>query len=453
MSALEEEEEEEEGVGAGAGTRRLPRAVPGCPRGEPPEGSAPPAAPSRPVPPGRGALTGRRNSRCSCASSSRNRPAGTRRAAAISGRRPPPRPACAAGRAWPARLGTAREGRGGKGREEAGSCPSAPRQGPEEVVVVFVVVCGCARSLPAGAAPLAGRPGAPSPQRPSGRSSPARQPPPCPGAPLRGFLDGIFSAACRHGLRSWCVPTASCGRFSPCSTHAGAGAKTRRHSRCPAQPRGQPRLGAAACGRIHGAGGRCGGGTAGLGLSPRGCFSGSSSAARPRPRPAGLPQGRRGPARGMERGVGEGQGEESGGAVGELRRSWQSWAEGHGEYQRRNPFSSEGGLPGKPALAPRGDPAYGRPPEGSRTEQRGKDAHSHVGREVEELCLVIRSTGRRGDDGRVSVTFGQLFETYVTISNKVVGILLRARKHGLVRFEGEMLWQGKDDDVVITLLE
>lgn len=195
------------------------------------------------------------------------------------------------------------------------------------------------------------------------------------------------------------------------------------------------------------------GGTAGLGLSPGGCLSGSSSAARPQPRPAGVPQGRRGPPRGMERGVGEGQGEESGGAVGDLRRSWQSWAEGHGEYQRRNPFSSEGGLPGKPALAARGDPAYGRPPEGSRTEQRGKDAHSHVGREVEELCLVIRSTGRRGDDGRVSVTFGQLFETYETISNKVVGILLRARKHGLVSFEGEMLWQGKDDDVVITLLE
>lgn len=155
----------------------------------------------------------------------------------------------------------------------------------------------------------------------------------------------------------------------------------------------------------------------------------------------------------MERGGCEGQGEESAGAVGDLRRSWQSWAEGRSEYQRRNPFSSEGGLPCKPALAPRGDPAYGRPPEGSRTEQRGKDAHSHVGREVEELCLVIRNTGRTGDDGRVSVTFGQLFETYVTISNKVVGILLRARKHGLVRFEGEMLWQGKDDDVVITLLE
>ena len=38
------------------------------------------------------------------------------------------------------------------------------------------------------------------------------------------------------------------------------------------------------------------------------------------------------------------------------------------------------------------------------------------------------------------------------ISNKVVGILLRARKYGFVTFEGEMLFQGQDDNVVITLL-
>lgn len=140
-------------------------------------------------------------------------------------------------------------------------------------------------------------------------------------------------------------------------------------------------------------------------------------------------------------------------AVGDLRKSWQTWAEDHIEYQRKNPFSSDDRLASKPAHTHRGDPTYGRPPEGSRTEQRGKDAHSHVGREVEELCMIIRRTGEVGEDGHVSVTFGQLFETYVTISNKVVGILLRARKHGLVHFEGEMLWQGKDDDVVITLLQ
>ncbi|KAL8186485.1 UNVERIFIED_CONTAM: hypothetical protein K2H54_072248 [Gekko kuhli] len=138
------------------------------------------------------------------------------------------------------------------------------------------------------------------------------------------------------------------------------------------------------------------------------------------------------------------------GTVGELARGWQSWSEDHVDYQRRNPFSSN-----RPVTlcARRGDASYGRPPEGSKTEQRGKDAHTHIGKEVEELCLVIRNVGMTGQDGHVKITFKQLFDRYVTISNKVVGVLLRARKHGLVDFEGEMLWQGKDDDVIITLLE
>uniref|UniRef100_A0A674A4F8 Si:dkey-29b11.3 n=1 Tax=Salmo trutta TaxID=8032 RepID=A0A674A4F8_SALTR len=80
---------------------------------------------------------------------------------------------------------------------------------------------------------------------------------------------------------------------------------------------------------------------------------------------------------------------------------------------------------------------------------------------VEELCQVIRDIGesRGGGDGGskerpvVTVEFGKLFEHYVNISNKVVGILLRARKQGLVSFEGEMLWQGQDNRVLITLLQ
>ena len=36
---------------------------------------------------------------------------------------------------------------------------------------------------------------------------------------------------------------------------------------------------------------------------------------------------------------------------------------------------------------------------------------------------------------------------------QVVGILLRARRHGLVKFEGEMLFQRRDDDVTITLVK
>ena len=51
-----------------------------------------------------------------------------------------------------------------------------------------------------------------------------------------------------------------------------------------------------------------------------------------------------------------------------------------------------------------------------------------------------------------SIKFGRLFEIYVRISNKLVGVLLRARKHGLVHFEGETLFQRRDDHVPVSLL-
>lgn len=35
---------------------------------------------------------------------------------------------------------------------------------------------------------------------------------------------------------------------------------------------------------------------------------------------------------------------------------------------------------------------------------------------------------------------------------QVVGMLIRARKYGLVAFDGEMLYQRQDDDKVITML-
>lgn len=55
-------------------------------------------------------------------------------------------------------------------------------------------------------------------------------------------------------------------------------------------------------------------------------------------------------------------------------------------------------------------------------------------------------------DGSYSIQFGKLFEAYTKISNKLVGMLLRARKQGLVMFEGEMLYQRRDDHVVIYCL-
>ncbi|XP_067093568.1 actin-binding Rho-activating protein-like [Osmerus mordax] len=135
-----------------------------------------------------------------------------------------------------------------------------------------------------------------------------------------------------------------------------------------------------------------------------------------------------------------------------LKENWQRWSNEHQEHQKHNPFSSDGQpVCTQPLLGQNG---YGRPQEGSLTQRRGQDAQSHIGREVQELCLVIREMGGgHGEEGQPVVEFGQLFERYVTISNKLVGILLRARKQGLVQFEGEMLWQGQDDHVVITLLQ
>ncbi|KAM7420353.1 hypothetical protein PAMA_014865 [Pampus argenteus] len=143
-----------------------------------------------------------------------------------------------------------------------------------------------------------------------------------------------------------------------------------------------------------------------------------------------------------------------------LKDNWQKWSDEHQEYQKHNPFSHNT----RPIVVvpQRGQDDYGRPLQGSMTEQRGKDAHTHISREVQELCEVIRNIGEQRDkDGAgsstngkvITVEFGKLFEHYVTISNKLVGILLRARKQRLVDFEGEMLWQGKDDHVLITLLQ
>ncbi|XP_068180337.1 actin-binding Rho-activating protein-like [Antennarius striatus] len=139
-----------------------------------------------------------------------------------------------------------------------------------------------------------------------------------------------------------------------------------------------------------------------------------------------------------------------------LKENWHKWSNEHQDYQKHNPFSHDN----RPSVVvpQRGQDDYGRPIYGSLTEQRGKDAHTHISKEVQELCDVIKAIGvpRYTHDsyGKViTVKFGKLFEHYVTISNKLVGILLRARKQRLIDFEGEMLWQGQDDHVVISLLQ
>ncbi|XP_067942685.1 actin-binding Rho-activating protein-like [Watersipora subatra] len=99
------------------------------------------------------------------------------------------------------------------------------------------------------------------------------------------------------------------------------------------------------------------------------------------------------------------------------------------------------------------DETYGKPPEGSLTEARAKKACQHINKELSTLLCIIREIGTRADNNsNITVTFQKLFRYYIPISDKIVGLLLRARRWRLVDFTGEMLYQGQDDDKIITLL-
>jgi len=95
---------------------------------------------------------------------------------------------------------------------------------------------------------------------------------------------------------------------------------------------------------------------------------------------------------------------------------------------------------------------YGQPKKGSMTDKRGKKYQKSVNEEVVDLCSMIAIQGTKNKDGSIWVRFGDLFRVYQGISNKVVGIMHRARKNRLIHFDGETLWQGKDDNATVTLL-
>lgn len=52
-----------------------------------------------------------------------------------------------------------------------------------------------------------------------------------------------------------------------------------------------------------------------------------------------------------------------------------------------------------------------------------------------------------------STVFLSFQQIYTCINDKLVGLLLRARKHKFVDFEGEMLFQRRDDNVPIFMLK
>ncbi|XP_074109513.1 actin-binding Rho-activating protein [Cotesia typhae] len=126
-------------------------------------------------------------------------------------------------------------------------------------------------------------------------------------------------------------------------------------------------------------------------------------------------------------------------------------ATSHELSQQQNPFTSGMNLD-KPKFSKE---EYGRPAAGSLSDIRGRKATAHILKEILELCDVIYQNGQpcKDDPNITGITFGDLFNIYVAISDKCVGLLLRARKQGFVQFEGEVLFQRRDDDVPIFLVK
>ena len=131
---------------------------------------------------------------------------------------------------------------------------------------------------------------------------------------------------------------------------------------------------------------------------------------------------------------------------------WEGKCEDHKQKQLINPFSEWEGASHRAKLS-KEDREYGKPIAGSKTEHRGKRANWKIGTEITTLLQILHSCGYESQrEGYVKeISFGELFLIYSRISNKMMGIMLRARKHGLVDFQGEMLFQGRDESNMIHL--
>ncbi|XP_018667806.2 actin-binding Rho-activating protein-like [Ciona intestinalis] len=134
-----------------------------------------------------------------------------------------------------------------------------------------------------------------------------------------------------------------------------------------------------------------------------------------------------------------------------LSQKWDEHARNLVRKQKLNPFTGQSSECCRQVWV-KGTSEYAQPV--GKTAERRKKANNHIDQQIDLLCYVIRSIGEPDDvRGGLSVTFGDLFQRYTRISSTLVGILIRARKRNIVHFVGEMLWQRRDDDVIITLLD
>ena len=88
----------------------------------------------------------------------------------------------------------------------------------------------------------------------------------------------------------------------------------------------------------------------------------------------------------------------------------------------------------------------------SLSEARAAAGAEWVDEAVNNLVNEIEKIGYKDKEGRKAVKFIDLFNHYVDVSDSLVGIMIRAKKRGRIEYVGEMLLQGQNDNVVITVI-
>ncbi|KAJ8714483.1 hypothetical protein PYW07_002708 [Mythimna separata] len=143
----------------------------------------------------------------------------------------------------------------------------------------------------------------------------------------------------------------------------------------------------------------------------------------------------------------------------DLISAFDTKAQTHTDLQKVTAFSGSFDKNHKPTFS---KDEYGKPIPGSMTEFRGAEAQARVCTEMKELCEIIDQYGRTPcksllppelKDATRVISFGELFSIYTVINDKLVGLLIRTRKHQLTFFEGEVLFQKRDDDVPVFLMQ
>ena len=73
--------------------------------------------------------------------------------------------------------------------------------------------------------------------------------------------------------------------------------------------------------------------------------------------------------------------------------------------------------------------------------------------QIRKLIAAVTKHGSNNGDGTWAIKFGDLFTATEHSMEALAGTLKTALKHGVVKYEAEMLFQGQHDDVVISLLK